>query len=78
MYQHVQGQYNEPDSKLAHIVGNGKSDSNRSNAHTLDWNGNAWFAGTVESTGIILTDTVTEQKYILTIANGNLEITPVA
>jgi hypothetical protein len=31
----------------AHIVGNGTSTSNRSNAHTLDWEGNAWFAGDV-------------------------------
>lgn len=31
----------------AHIVGNGTSDTKRSNAHTLDWKGNAWFAGDV-------------------------------
>lgn len=31
----------------AHIVGNGESDSKRSNAYTLDWEGNAWFAGDV-------------------------------
>ena len=31
----------------AHIVGNGTSTSKRSNAHTLDWSGNAWFAGDV-------------------------------
>jgi hypothetical protein len=31
---------------LAHIVGNGKW-SVPSNAHTLDWEGNAWFAGDV-------------------------------
>lgn len=29
------------------IIGNGTSTSNRSNAHTLDWSGNAWFAGDV-------------------------------
>jgi hypothetical protein len=46
-YQHVQGKYNIEDTanKYAHIVGNGNSDINRSNAHTLDWEGNAWFAG---------------------------------
>lgn len=38
----------------AHIVGNGTSDAKRSNAHTVDWEGNAWFAGTVETTAIIL------------------------
>ena len=47
--QHVQGRSNIEDTKgvLAHIVGNGTSDKERSNAHTLDWNGNAWFSGNV-------------------------------
>ena len=46
--QHVQGKYNIEDATdtYAHIVGNGSS-SARSNAHTLDWNGNAWYAGSV-------------------------------
>lgn len=43
---HVQGKYNIEDTTSAHIVGNG-SISVRSNAHTLDWQGNAWFAGDV-------------------------------
>lgn len=47
-HQHVQGKYNieDSDSDYAHIVGNGSS-STRSNAHTLDWSGNAWFAGDI-------------------------------
>lgn len=45
--QHVQGRYNVSDPRYAHIVGNGSSASARSNAHTLDWDGNAWFAGDV-------------------------------
>ena len=45
--QHVQGKYNISDTTSAHIVGNGSSYSNKSNAHTLDWSGNAWFAGDV-------------------------------
>ena len=45
--QHVQGKYNISDTTSAHIVGNGSSNSNRSNVHTLDWSGNAWFAGDV-------------------------------
>lgn len=46
--QHVEGKYNIKDYvKYAHIVGNGTSDSARSNAHTLDWSGNAWYAGKV-------------------------------
>ena len=61
LYTHVQGTWNiAPDAasnsriKFAHIVGNGVSDGMRSNAHTLDWSGNAWFAGTVEGTALIL------------------------
>ena len=46
-YQHVQGKYNIPDTTSAHIVGNGEYTDDRSNAHTLDWDGNAWFAGDV-------------------------------
>lgn len=48
-FQHVQGKYNIEDStsKYAHIIGNGTSISARSNAHILDWDGNAWFAGDV-------------------------------
>lgn len=51
--QHVQGRNNVEDTenKYAHIVGNGESASNRSNAHTLDWQGNAWFAGKVKVGG---------------------------
>lgn len=48
-HQHVQGKYNkyDHDGKYAHIVGNGADSNNRSNAHTLDWQGNAWFQGDV-------------------------------
>jgi hypothetical protein len=47
--QHTQGKYNviDTEEKYAHIVGNGSSNNSRSNAHTLDWSGNAWFAGDV-------------------------------
>ena len=49
--QHVQGTHNIVDEdvqgKYAHIVGNGTDEENRSNAHTLDWDGNAWYAGDV-------------------------------
>ena len=52
-YQHVQGQYNIKDTsnKYAHIVGNGADNNNRANAHTLDWDGNAWFAGNIKIGG---------------------------
>ena len=61
-YQHVQGRYNieDTENKYAHIVGNG-SDNTRSNAHTLDWNGNAWFAGKLSQEG-----TPTEDKDLVT------------
>ena len=45
--QHVQGIYNIEDTTSAHIVGNGGDNYSRSNAYTLDWSGNAWFAGDV-------------------------------
>lgn len=48
-FQNVQGKCNRIDreTKYAHIVGNGENYDKRSNAHTLDWEGNAWFAGDV-------------------------------
>lgn len=50
--QHVQGQFNIADSKstYAHIVGNGTPQAS-SNAHTLDWLGNAWYQGNIKTGG---------------------------
>ena len=74
--QHVQGQYNIEDTegKYAHIVGNGSSYydvasgtevENRSNAHTLDWNGNAWFQGNVSIDGTPTNDNdLITKKYV--------------
>ena len=47
-YSHVQGKYNIKDTsnKYADIIGNGTI-TKRSNAATVDWSGNAWFAGDV-------------------------------
>ena len=54
--QHVEGEYNIADSSsnsasergnYIHIAGNGTFRDERSNAHTLDWDGNGWFAGDV-------------------------------
>lgn len=64
-YQHVQGKYNIIDNNdvYAHIVGNGDTDhiynsdgthetvEVRSNAHTIDWYGNAWFKGKIRIGG---------------------------
>ena len=77
---HVQGRYNilDTQNKYAHIVGNGTNEDevdeqgkvikqNRSNAHTLDWEVNAWFAVTVEAQGIKLTTknvTITPNNYL--------------
>lgn len=51
-YQHVQGKYNIEDTegKYAHIVGGGTSTPK--NIHTLDWDGNATFAGDVVATNL--------------------------
>lgn len=47
--QHVQGKFNIEDSSrtYADIIGNGTKDTARSNAATVDWSGNAWYAGDV-------------------------------
>lgn len=51
-YAHIRGRYNAPTDKvMADIVGNGTDDKNRSNAHTLDWEGNAEFQGDVTAQG---------------------------
>lgn len=52
-YQHVQGKYSQAadENEYAHIVGNGTSNTARSNAHTLDWNGNAEYQGDVIAKG---------------------------
>ena len=68
--QHVQGKYNIEDATntYAHIVGNGDNIT-RSNAHTLDWSGNAWFAGTVEGTALILPSSTADstKKFKITV-----------
>lgn len=75
-HQHVQGRYNARDTegKYAHIVGNGTNnpDSDRSNAHTLDWSGNAWFAGTVKMAEPTAEDDATTKKYVDETALGGL------
>lgn len=56
-HSHVQGKWNieDTENKYAHIVGNGEQ-FDKSNAHTLDWDGNAWFAGDVRIGGTSYTD----------------------
>lgn len=70
--QHVQGKYNIEDNenKYAHIVGNGEYDYDkwkevRSNAHTLDWDGNGWYAGKLTQEGVPTEDKdLTTKKYV--------------
>lgn len=67
-------------NKYAHMVGNGDSEKSRSNAHTLDWEGNAWFAGTVEGTALILPSSSigsTKQFKITVDDNGTLMATEI-
>ena len=71
--QHVQGKYNIEDTanKYAHIVGNGTTDNKRSNAHTLDWKGNAWYAGEVQGTNLPYT---VSSKVLATVPASNVKI----
>lgn len=70
--QHVQGKYNIEDTSgtYAHIVGNGNA-STPSNAHTLDWNGNGWYAGKL-TVGTAPTNTldVATKGYVDTAVSG--------
>lgn len=49
--QHVSGKYNVDDQNgdYAVIVGIGNGENNRANGHTVDWNGNAWYSGSVKA-----------------------------
>lgn len=59
--QHIEGWYNIPNTesasynaeypKYSHIIGNGTTDSNRSNAYMLDYLGNAWYQTDVKCGG---------------------------
>ena len=81
--QHVQGVCNVEDSAgvYAHIVGNGTI-RDRRNIHALDWNGNAYYKGTVYIKGtnpdasggqeVATKSGWTANKYIGTDENGNL------
>ena len=75
---HVQGKWNIEDTakKYAHIVGNGSSSSKRSNAHTVDWNGNAWFAGNItvgKNNSIVLTNNdILTETWSFTLEDGTI------
>ena len=74
-YQHVQGKYNIEDAegKYAYIVGNGTNTS-KSNAHTLDWEGNAWYAGKLSQGRTPTEDKdLTTKKYVDTSLNNKVD-----
>jgi hypothetical protein len=76
--QHVEGIANIEDTegKYIHIAGNGSFDA-PSNAYTLDWDGNGWFAGNAEASAIILRSSTegSTKTFKLTIDDsGNLTI----
>jgi hypothetical protein len=78
--QHVQGKYNieDTENKYSHIVGNGVSSSKRSNAHTLDWNGNAWYQGNVSIDGTPTDDNhLVTKKYIDESIGGIIKELPI-
>jgi hypothetical protein len=83
--QHVQGKYNIADvdsegnalNTYAHIVGNGTSNDARSNAHTLDWEGNAWYNGYVEASHIILKSSDGKRYNVSIDESGTLKATEI-
>ena len=73
--QHVEGIANIEDTegKYIHIAGNGTFDA-RSNAYTLDWDGNAWYSGTIEASAVILRSSTpgSTKKFKLTIDDSGV------
>ncbi len=55
--QHAEGRFNVEDTenKYAHIIGGGTS-STPKNIHTLDWDGNAYYTGTITCKKVIAED----------------------
>nr|DAQ36171.1 MAG TPA: hypothetical protein [Caudoviricetes sp.] len=79
--QHVQGAYNIADTTSLDIVGNGADNNNRSNAYTLDKQGNGWFAsevyvgstsGTNKDSGSVRLAKITELDNYLPLAGGTM------
>ena len=76
--QFVFGQFNIPDPRTndsqrgtyIEIIGNGTMSNNRSNARTLDWNGNEWLAGNLT----LNQTTLTENDLIQLLASRTTEI----
>ena len=73
--QHVQGVWNivDTEGKYAHIVGNGNHYI-QANAHTLDWDGNAWFAGDIFIGGTSQDDGTNLKDYIEEAINNAINV----
>jgi len=77
-YQHVQGKWNFLDENgssgdYAHVIGNGGNANSRSNAHTVDWKGNAWYAGTVSASEPMKSDDLTTKNYVDTALDNKVD-----
>ena len=86
-YQHTEGKYNLQDTtQFQNIVGNGTSNSNRSNSFARDWNGNEYLAGNLyvgcndyatSSTGLTTANAggskVATESYVDTALSTNIE-----
>lgn len=74
------GKYNLLDGDYLLSIGNGISSCGLSNAHTLDENGNAWYAGSIEGTYLILkssTENSTKRFQISINDNGEISATEI-
>lgn len=72
-HQLVCGRYNIADDSKTFVIGNGTDASNRSNAFTIDKDGNGAFMGRVETDGIILRSN--SKRFCLTIDdNGTITV----
>lgn len=71
--QHVQGRYNistqDNDDNIAFIIGNGTSNTQRSNAYTLDFAGNSIQSGTIQAN-----DFITENHKLTEKENSNNKV----
>lgn len=72
--QSARGRFNVEDiaNQYADIVGNGKSNTDRSNAYTLDWDGNGTFKGTVECKNVIIASSSGKRFRLVVDDNGVL------
>ena len=80
--QHVFGEFNTADPSTAflslrgnyvEIVGNGTTNTNRSNARTLDWQGNEVLAGKITANGVNLNDELNLKEPLLPAAPAQPE-----